>query len=101
MEVLPFITCHYVETMFVGEILAVLQVGIQREVILVFFFPAVAAIIVVGGGIGRDIRILLTRREIHTAVHMSVQVRQEMKLIVQFQITDQRFGDGAVVLFFQ
>ena len=88
MEVLPFIACHYIETMFVSKIFAVLQVSIQREVVLVFLFPAIAAIIVVGRRIGRDIRILLTRREVHATVHVCVQVRQEMKLIIQFQITD-------------
>ena len=88
MEMLPFVTRHSVEVMNPGRF-HILQIRIERQVVLVDFLEAVAAVVIVCERIGAYIRRLLSGREVHPSVGVDTQIGEEVELIIDLEIPDE------------
>ena len=86
---LPLIATHHVDMMNLSKILQILCIEVERKVISILSVPTLASIIVVVIVITAIFLVALTRLEVHTGIHVNVEVFKSMNLIVKLDISCQ------------
>ena len=101
VEMLPLVTCHDVEMMHLGKVLHVLSIERELKVIGVLRAPTIIAPVVGGGRMTVALVPLLTSREVHSGIHVKVQILNAVNRIVCLNVSNQRLRSGMVVVLFE
>ena len=98
VEVLPLVADHGIKVVDFCEILHVLGIERQLEVVGVHSAPTVIAVKIGAGTIAVTVVPLLTCREVHSGIHVQVQIFETVNGVVGLNIADETLRGSVTVV---